>query len=110
MNPATTDDGFVNPCCDDQKMPSWSAFNSLVIAEHIEEQSVGFLPVVLRPVTDYATVFTAVDNLLDLLTQLDQTSLIVTSYDMQNQTIAYTGTHSRSVTMWIMGWIIHVRS
>ena len=43
MNPTTTDDGIVNPCCDDQRMQSWSAFNSLVTTEHIEEQSVGFL-------------------------------------------------------------------
>ncbi len=67
-------------------MPSWSAFNSLVTTAHIEEQSVCFFPVVLNPVTDYATVFTAVDNVLDLLTQLDRTSLIVTSYGTRNQT------------------------
>ena len=40
VNPNTTDDGFVNPCCDDQKMQSWSAFSSLVTTEHSEEQSV----------------------------------------------------------------------
>ena len=34
----------------------------------------------------YATVFTAVYNFLDLLTQLDQTSLIVTSYSTRSQT------------------------
>ena len=68
----------------------------LIGNHHIEEQSVGFLPVVLRPVTDYATVFTAVDNSLHLLTQLDQTSLIVASYGMRNQTVANTGTNSRT--------------
>ena len=78
MNLTTIDDGIVSPVCDDQKMPSWSAFNSVVTTEHMAEQSVGFLPVLPHPVTDYATVFTAMDNFLDVLNQLDQTSLIVT--------------------------------
>ena len=78
MNLSTIDDGIVSPVCDDQKMPSWSDFNSVVTTEHIAEQSVGFLPVLPYPVTDCATVFTAMDNFLDVLNQLDQTSLIVT--------------------------------
>ncbi len=60
MNPTATDDGILNHRCGDQKMQSWSAFNSLVTTEHIEEQIVSFLPVVPHPVRDYATVFTTV--------------------------------------------------
>ena len=79
-------DRLLNTSCDDQKIPSWSAFNSFVTTEHIEEQSVGFLHVISHPVTDNATEYTAVDNFLDILTQLDLTSLIVTSYGTRNQT------------------------
>ena len=86
VNPITTDDGILNTSCDDQKIPSWSAINSLVTTENIEEQSVGFLHVVPHPVTENVTEYTVVDNFLDILTQLDLTSLIVTSYGTRNQT------------------------
>ena len=69
MNPTTTERGIESPSCDDQKMPSWSTFNSLVglSTEHIEEHSVGFLPVVPHPAMHHATVFTDVDKLLDII-------------------------------------------
>ena len=63
----------------------WNSDFFLRRSEHIEEQSVGFLPVVKYPVTGIHNV-TAIDNLLDILPQLDQTSLIVTSYNTRNQT------------------------
>ena len=69
MNLTKINDGIVSPICDDQKMPSWSAFNSVVTTKDITEQSVGFLPVIPHPVTDYTTVFTAMDNFLDVLSQ-----------------------------------------
>ena len=67
------------------------AINSMVTSDHTEEQSVGFLAAVPHPVTvtDYANVFTISqlsDKFLYKLTQLDQTSLIVTSYGTRNQT------------------------
>ena len=70
-----TEGGIVSPPCDNLKISLWIAFSSLVTIEHIEEHSVGFLLVVPHPVTDYATVSQAMDNVLDMLTELDQTSL-----------------------------------
>ena len=37
---------------DDQKMPSWSAFNSVATTQHIAEQIMGVLSVATHPVTD----------------------------------------------------------
>ena len=75
MNPTVTEDGIVSPPCDNQKMPPWNAFNSLATIEHIDEHSVGLLHVVPHPATDYASVFPAKDNVLDMLTQLAETRL-----------------------------------
>ena len=75
MNPTATEDGIVSPPCDNQKMPPWNAFNSLATTEHIDEHSVGFLHVVPHPATDYASVFPAIDNVVDMLTQLAETRL-----------------------------------
>lgn len=41
------------------------------------KQSVGFLPILPHPVTEYATVYTAMCNLKDILSQLHQQSLAI---------------------------------
>lgn len=56
----------------EQKIPSWSAFNSILTEDNRVKQRVGFLPVLPHPVTDYATVYTALCNFVDILKQLDQ--------------------------------------
>ena len=61
-----------------QRMPSWSAFNSVVSKETLSEKIVGFLPVIPSPVTDHQTVYTALKNFQDILKQLSQTHLAVT--------------------------------
>lgn len=45
-----------------QLIPSWSAFNSLVTDENVPLKIVGFLPVSPFPVTEYATVYTSLNN------------------------------------------------
>lgn len=64
--------------CDDQTMPSWAAFNSIVTDENISEKIVGFLPLLPSPVTEYATVYTALKNFQNVLEQLQQPKMAVT--------------------------------
>ncbi len=59
MDLSKLEDGIIKPPCEEQLMPSWSAFNSVVSNESLDEKIVGFLPVIPHPVTEYATVYTA---------------------------------------------------
>ena len=45
--------------CDQQTMPSWGAFNSVISEETLSERIVGFISLVPYPVTEYITVYTA---------------------------------------------------
>lgn len=69
--------GGINASCSDQRMPTWSAFNSLVTDEEVAQKIIGFLPVLPYPVTEYATVYTALKNFQDILGQLEQSHLPV---------------------------------
>lgn len=60
-----------------QLIPGWSAFNSLVIKDTRPKQIVGFLPILPHPVTEYSTVYTAMSNFNEVLSQLRQVSLPV---------------------------------
>ena len=62
----------IDPENKNQKMPSWSAFNSVVSKEILSQKIVGFLPVILSPVTDHQTVYTALKNFQDIPNQLSQ--------------------------------------
>lgn len=62
----------------DQKMPIWSATNSVLTDEDIPVKRVGFLPVLPHPVTQYDAVYTAMKNLQGILEYLDQSFLPVT--------------------------------
>ena len=57
-----------------QSIPNWSAFNSIVNEDNRNIQKVGFLPVLPYPVTDFSTVYTAMCNFKDVLSQLDQSN------------------------------------
>ena len=60
-----------------QNTPLWSSFNSLVNNDKKALQVVGFLPVLPYPVTEYSTVFTALCNFVNVVSQLDQNDLAV---------------------------------
>ena len=45
-----------------QKMASWSAFNSVFFQRNTEPKDSRFLPVIPSPVTDHQTVYTALKN------------------------------------------------
>jgi len=62
----------INEADEDQTMPSWSAFTSLVTDESVAQKIIGFLPVLPDPVTEYATVYTSLKNFQDILSQLQQ--------------------------------------
>ena len=42
LDHSEADTGVVKPCCSNQKMPSWSAFNSVITDEELVVKSVGF--------------------------------------------------------------------
>ena len=65
----------VKETTNDQTMPSWSAFNSLITDENVCQKVIGFLPVLPHPVTEFATVYTALKNFQNILSQLDQIHL-----------------------------------
>lgn len=61
-----------------QVVPSWSAFNTIFSEEERSTQVIGFMPIIPRPVTEYATVYTALHNFKNILGQLKQSKLPVT--------------------------------
>lgn len=70
--------GRIKSSCDNQTMPSWDAFNSLISEEELEEKVVGFIPLIPNPVTEYATVYTALKNFQNILEQLRQSHIAIT--------------------------------
>ena len=72
MNVSNNDVKSVDILKIDQQIPSWSAFNSLITEDDRSKQQVGYLPIIPAPVTDYATVYTALCNFKDLLGQFSQ--------------------------------------
>ena len=74
-------DDEVGETCEKQTMPSWSAFNSLVTNENLPVKIVGFSPVLPYPVTEHATVYTALKNFQEILGKLEQTHLPVACDD-----------------------------
>jgi hypothetical protein len=68
----------IKPVCEEQTMPSWSAFNSVITDETVPQKIIGFLPVIPHPVTEYATVYTALKNFQSILGQLKQSHIAVT--------------------------------
>ena len=78
MNLSSLSEGFIGPENKNQRMPSWSAFNSVVSKETLSQKDSTVLPVIPSPVTDHQTLFTALKNFQDTLNQLSQTHLAVT--------------------------------
>ena len=56
-------------------VPTWAAMRSLMNEKPLPLMQVGFLPFVSAPVTDYATVYTAMKNFLNVVNQLKQQTL-----------------------------------
>ncbi len=69
--------GKIQAECANQKMPSWAAFNALVTDENLPLKIIGFLPVIPHPVTSYSTVYTALLNFQDVLSQLTQSKMAI---------------------------------
>lgn len=59
-------------------VPTWGPFNSFILKEKKRPtQIVGFLPIIPKPVTEYSTVYTALQNFVNVLSQLHQSKLPV---------------------------------
>ena len=56
-------------------VPTWAAMRSLMNEKPLPLMQVGFLPFVPAPVTDYATVYTAMKNFFNIVNQLKQQTL-----------------------------------
>ena len=56
-------------------IPTWAGCESIVSNENLAIMQVAFLPYLPYPVTDFATVYTALRNLQSVLQQLNQKSL-----------------------------------
>ena len=78
MNLSYLSEWFIGPENKNQRMPSWSAFISVVFKETLSQKIVGFLPVIPSSVKDHQTVNTALKNFQYILKQLSQTHLAVT--------------------------------
>ena len=78
MNLPTSESQMVTHTNDKQTMPSWSGFNSIVTSENVPQKKVGFLPLIPQPVTQYATVYTALKNFQNVLSQLKQAHIAIT--------------------------------
>ena len=61
-----------------QTMPSWSAFNSVISEETLNERIVGFIPLIPYHVTEYITVYTALKKIQEIRRQLNQSHLPIT--------------------------------
>ena len=59
-------------------MPSWSAFNSVIFEETLNERIVRFILFIPYPVTEYTTVYTALKNFQEIRRQLHQSHLPIT--------------------------------
>ena len=59
-------------------MPAWRETNAVLPEKDISKKKVGFLPVLPYPVTQYDTVYTALNNFKGILQHLDQPKLPVT--------------------------------
>ena len=78
MNLSSLSEGLIGPEKKNQRMPSWSAFTSVVSKETLSQKIEVFLPVIPSHVTDHQTVYTALKNFKDILKQLSQTHLAAT--------------------------------
>lgn len=58
-----------------QHVPAWSSFNSILVDDKRDKQKIGYLPILPAPVTQAKVVYTALCNFLDVLKQLKQNFL-----------------------------------
>lgn len=63
---------------ENQRIPSWSSFNSATTVDLRGIQHVGYLPIIPAPATEASTIYTCLCNLKDVLDQLQQEYLPVT--------------------------------
>ena len=61
----------------DEILPTWGALNSLITNSKLPIMQTGFLPFIPHPVTEHATVHTAMKNFIKVLQQLDQKALLI---------------------------------
>ena len=67
----------VSPFGEQQSMPSWSSFNSVISDRKGKIQQIGFLPILPHPVTKYETLYTSLINFKNVLNQLTQSQIAV---------------------------------
>ena len=66
---ALKNSGLVNTT---ENIPTWAGICSLLITNKFPLMHVGFLPFIPHPITETSTVYTAMNNFLKVVEQLDQ--------------------------------------
>ena len=103
MNLSNIEEGLIKQDNNEQQMPCWSAFNSVVTDEKLPEMIVGFLPILPHPVTQYNTVYTALKNFQNVLRQLTQNHLAITCdegvYRIAREIILWRPGESKDLTL-----------
>ena len=77
----TDDDGRPTWRCPEQSVPTWSATNSVWTYEELPRKSIGFLPVLPYPITEYSSVYTLMKNFQCVVSQLKQNEIPVFCYE-----------------------------
>lgn len=67
---------------DEQKVPAWTGFNSVLVKEDPSTCMIRYLPFIQAPPADFTTIFTILQRLVQLSEKLDQSHCLVTA-DMQ---------------------------
>ena len=78
LDQSDTNDETPKAKCEEQTMPSWRAFNSVISEETLNERTVGFIHSIPYSVTEYTTVYTAFKNFQEIRRQLNQSHLPIT--------------------------------
>ena len=63
---------------DQQKIPSWSAFNTMVSCEALSTTEVGYCPMINGTSTDYNTVYTVMKQVQQMMSSIGQEYSVVT--------------------------------
>ena len=69
---------IVSSSADEQRVPSWSAFNALVHQAAPLETNVGYCPMINASPTQYNTVYTVMKTVQTMMAQLGQKDTVIT--------------------------------
>jgi hypothetical protein len=69
----------VTPSEQDQLIPAWSGFNSILSSDEVQVAKVRYLPFIQAPPTDFTTIYSILLRLVSLAKSFGQTHILVTA-------------------------------